>query len=62
MICPFPLYLHLDQVLNRDLWSNPGVKAIISEHFVFWQQYKVQQPSPPLVTPSTRRVTRRRAT
>lgn len=28
------------QVLNRDLWSNPGVKAIISEHFVFWQQYK----------------------
>jgi len=28
------------QVLNRDLWSNPGVKAIITEHFVFWQQYK----------------------
>jgi len=28
------------QVLNRDLWSNPGVKAIIGEHFVFWQQYK----------------------
>jgi len=28
------------QVLNRDLWSNPGVKAIVSEHFVFWQQYK----------------------
>jgi len=28
------------QVLNRDLWSNPGVKTIISEHFVFWQQYK----------------------
>jgi len=28
------------QVLNRDLWSNPGVKAIIAEHFVFWQQYK----------------------
>ena len=31
----------LCQVLNRDLWSNPGVKAIISEHFIFWQQYKV---------------------
>lgn len=28
------------QVLNRDLWSNPGVKTIIREHFVFWQQYK----------------------
>jgi len=28
------------QVLNRDLWANPGVKAIISEHFVFWQQYR----------------------
>ena len=28
------------QVLNRDLWSNPGVKMIIKEHFVFWQQYK----------------------
>ena len=28
------------QVLNRDLWSNPGVKVIIKEHFVFWQQYK----------------------
>ena len=29
------------QVLNRDLWSNAGVKAIVGEHFVFWQQYKV---------------------
>jgi len=28
------------QVLNRDLWSNPGVKTIVGEHFVFWQQYK----------------------
>ena len=28
------------QVLNRDLWSNPAVKSIIQEHFVFWQQYK----------------------
>lgn len=28
------------QVLNRDLWSNKGVKAIINEHFIFWQQYK----------------------
>ena len=28
------------QVLNRDLWSNPGVKMIVKEHFVFWQQYK----------------------
>jgi len=28
------------QVLNRDLWSNAGVKAIVGEHFVFWQQYK----------------------
>ena len=26
--------------MNRDLWSNPGVKTIIREHFVFWQQYK----------------------
>ena len=28
------------QVLNRDLWSNQGVKSIVREHFVFWQQYK----------------------
>jgi len=28
------------QVLNRDLWSNPAVKSIVGEHFVFWQQYK----------------------
>jgi hypothetical protein len=28
------------QVLNRDLWSNPGVRAIVAEHFVFWQQYR----------------------
>ncbi|KAK7075280.1 UBX domain-containing protein 7 [Halocaridina rubra] len=27
------------QVLNRDVWSNSGVKAIIKEHFVFWQVY-----------------------
>ena len=25
------------QVLNRDVWSNQTVKAIINEHFVFWQ-------------------------
>ena len=25
------------QVLNRDIWSNQAVKAIIKEHFVFWQ-------------------------
>ena len=25
------------QVLNRDLWSNQGVKSIVREHFVFWQ-------------------------
>ena len=31
------------KVLNRDLWSNAGVKAIVGEHFVFWQQYKVSQ-------------------
>ena len=35
-VSPLPL-----QVLNRDLWSNAGVKAIVGEHFVFWQQYKV---------------------
>ena len=28
------------QLLNRDLWSNIGVKSIIGEHFVFWQQYR----------------------
>eukprot|EP00088_Acartia_fossae_P041974 TRINITY_DN4393_c0_g1_i4.p1 TRINITY_DN4393_c0_g1~~TRINITY_DN4393_c0_g1_i4.p1 ORF type:complete len:532 (+),score=166.90 TRINITY_DN4393_c0_g1_i4:54-1649(+) len=28
------------QVLNRDLWSNDGVKSIVSEHFIFWQQYR----------------------
>lgn len=27
------------QVLNRDVWSNQTIKAIISEHFVFWQVY-----------------------
>lgn len=25
------------QVLNRDIWRNPAVKAIIREHFIFWQ-------------------------
>ncbi|KAK8748211.1 hypothetical protein OTU49_016372 [Cherax quadricarinatus] len=24
------------QVLNRDVWSNPAVKTIIKEHFIFW--------------------------
>jgi len=28
------------QVLNRDLWSHDGVKSIVSEHFIFWQQYR----------------------
>lgn len=27
------------QALNRDVWSNSGAKAIIKEHFVFWQVY-----------------------
>ena len=36
--CPMSI-----KVLNRDLWSNAGVKAIVGEHFVFWQQYKVSQ-------------------
>ncbi|KAK8748208.1 hypothetical protein OTU49_016372 [Cherax quadricarinatus] len=27
------------QVLNRDVWSNPAVKTIIKEHFIFWQVY-----------------------
>ena len=30
------------QVLNRDLWSNFADKSKVGEHFVFWQQYKVQ--------------------
>lgn len=27
------------QVLNRDVWSNPSVKNLINQHFVFWQVY-----------------------
>lgn len=27
------------QILNRDVWSNPAVKSIIQEHFVFYQVY-----------------------
>ncbi|XP_064615060.1 UBX domain-containing protein 7-like isoform X2 [Liolophura sinensis] len=27
------------QALNRDVWSNSAVKAIIKQHFVFWQVY-----------------------
>uniref|UniRef100_A0A8C9VIY2 UBX domain-containing protein 7 n=1 Tax=Scleropages formosus TaxID=113540 RepID=A0A8C9VIY2_SCLFO len=27
------------QCLNRDVWSNDAVKAIIREHFIFWQVY-----------------------
>ncbi|XP_076370816.1 UBX domain-containing protein 7-like isoform X2 [Tachypleus tridentatus] len=27
------------QVLNRDVWSSPAVKSIVSEHFIFWQVY-----------------------
>jgi len=29
------------QVLNRDVWSDPRVKAIVKENFIFWQ---VNQP------------------
>ncbi|XP_041125550.1 UBX domain-containing protein 7-like [Polyodon spathula] len=27
------------QCLNRDVWSNDAVKAIVREHFIFWQVY-----------------------
>ncbi|XP_048741186.2 UBX domain-containing protein 7-like isoform X2 [Ostrea edulis] len=27
------------QALNRDVWSHEGVKAIVKDHFVFWQVY-----------------------
>lgn len=27
------------QALNRDVWSHDGVKAIVKDHFVFWQVY-----------------------
>ncbi|XP_074657992.1 UBX domain-containing protein 7-like isoform X3 [Tubulanus polymorphus] len=27
------------QVLNRDVWSNPSVKSLIRQHFIFWQVY-----------------------
>ena len=27
------------QILNRDVWKNPAVKAIVKEHFIFWQVY-----------------------
>ncbi|XP_076311270.1 UBX domain-containing protein 7-like isoform X1 [Tachypleus tridentatus] len=27
------------QILNRDVWSSPAVKSIVSKHFVFWQVY-----------------------
>lgn len=27
------------QVLNRDVWSNPAVKSLVTKHFVFWQVY-----------------------
>jgi hypothetical protein len=27
------------QVLNRDVWSNPAVKQLVKEHFIFWQVY-----------------------
>lgn len=29
------------QVLNRDVWSHEGVKAILSEHFLFWQIHSI---------------------
>ncbi len=25
------------QALNRDIWSNAGVKALIKDNFIFWQ-------------------------
>lgn len=25
------------QALNRDVWSHDGVKAVVKDHFVFWQ-------------------------
>ena len=25
------------QALNRDVWSNASVKAVLQEHFIFWQ-------------------------
>nr|XP_022299860.1 UBX domain-containing protein 7-like isoform X2 [Crassostrea virginica] len=27
------------QALNRDVWSHDGVKAVVKDHFVFWQVY-----------------------
>jgi thioredoxin-related protein len=27
------------QALNRDVWSNSGAKAVIKDHFLFWQVY-----------------------
>lgn len=27
------------QVLNRDIWSNPDIKPVMKEHFIFWQVY-----------------------
>ena len=29
------------QVLNRDVWSNQSVKAVVSEHFLLWQVRKI---------------------
>ena len=31
------------QVLNRDVWSNPAVKELVSEHFLFWQVYNTSR-------------------
>lgn len=31
------------QVLNRDVWSSPAVKEIVSEHFLFWQVYNTSR-------------------
>ena len=25
------------QALNRDVWSHDGVKAVVKDHFLFWQ-------------------------
>ena len=52
------------QVLNRDLWSNVGVKTIVREHFVFWQVKTVYREtvSEKANCSNTKSLTRRRGT
>ncbi|MGH0170298.1 UNVERIFIED_CONTAM: hypothetical protein FKN15_063988 [Acipenser sinensis] len=33
------------QCLNRDVWSNDAVKAIVREHFIFWQEQELRNGS-----------------